>query len=166
MHPTGKQLTEDDYFAEVKDSRGRLHSVNGAPGRKWSDGNEEFFWHGVNVPEMVVRDPELITVAMIEIEENAEVRRVMIERYGQQRYMVDCGAALASKDETGELYKKNMGQHEEPLVFVKVKNSTPEPDGSIKDYFLRVPPQTKTARAGVAWTFGLDTKAYAPQKQT
>lgn len=166
MHPTGKPITESDFFAEVKDWRGRMHSVNGAPGRKWSDGYEEFYWHGVHVPELVVRHPEQITVAMIEIEENSEVRRVMIERYGQQRYMVDCGAALLSRDEAGELYKKNMGQHEEPLVFVKVKNSTPEPDGSIKDYFLRVPPQTKTARAGVAWTFGIDPKAYTPQQQT
>jgi hypothetical protein len=106
------------------------------------------------VPEYIARHPEQITVELIEAEDNAEVRRVMIERYGISRYMQDCGAVKLHKDECGELFKKNMGQHEEPLVFVKVKNSTPEPDGSIKDYFLRVPPITKKARDGIAWTFG------------
>jgi hypothetical protein len=166
-HPkTRKPMSESEFFVEVKDHRGRLHSVNGAPGKKFSDGHEEFYWHGVKVPEFVVRKPEDITVGIVEAEDNAEVRRVMIERYGIQRYMADCGAVLLSKDKTGELYKKNMGQHEEPMVFVKVKNSTPEPDGSIKDYFLRVPPTTKKAIDGVAWTFGLTAKDYSPSLET
>ena len=38
---------------------------------------------------------------------------------------------------------------------VEVQNSTPEPDGSYRTYFLRVPNHTFTARDGVAWTFGL-----------
>ena len=38
---------------------------------------------------------------------------------------------------------------------VEVVNSTPEPDGSRKTYFLRVPPTIGTAREAVAWTFGL-----------
>src|SRR6266436_180030 len=39
-----------------------------------------------------------------------------------------------------------------PIVLVHVTNSTPEPDGSRRRYFLRVPPEVKTARAAVAWT--------------
>jgi hypothetical protein len=49
---------------------------------------------------------------------------------------------------------------------VKVKNSTAEPDGTFKDYFIRVPPITKTPQEGIAWTFGLDGKTYAPEIQT
>jgi hypothetical protein len=49
---------------------------------------------------------------------------------------------------------------------VEVVNSTPEPDGTSRTYWLRVPPQTRTARAGVAWTFGVDAAAYRPQRQT
>ena len=44
----------------------------------------------------------------------------------------------------------------EPLTVVEVVNSTPEPDGSHRRYFLRVPPDTRTAREAVAWTFGFD----------
>lgn len=35
-----------------------------------------------------------------------------------------------------------------------------------KTYFIRVPPATKTAHEGVAWTFGKTTKTYHPRVQT
>ena len=166
-HPkTGKRLVPGEFYVSIADHNHRLHSVNGAPARKWSDGYEEFCWHGVTVPELVVRAPEKITVAMIEAEDNAEVRLVMIERYGEKRYLADCGAVLLHKDKSGELYKKNLGQHEEPIVFVKVRNSTVEPDGSFKDYFLRVPPRIKVAKEAVAWSFNVPSKDYAPSVET
>jgi hypothetical protein len=62
---------------------------------------------------------------------------------------------------------------------VKVRNSTPEPDGSVKDYFLRVHPQLRpmidgglgdpqpmTARNAVASTFGLRGEEYHPTVET
>jgi hypothetical protein len=49
---------------------------------------------------------------------------------------------------------------------VKVVNSTPKPDGTYKDYFLRVPPTVRTAREAVAWTFDLDPTVYAPVLET
>jgi hypothetical protein len=35
-----------------------------------------------------------------------------------------------------------------------------------RTYWLRVPPQTRTARSAVAWTFGLTPEQYAPLVQT
>jgi hypothetical protein len=49
---------------------------------------------------------------------------------------------------------------------VEVVNATAEPDGSQKTYFLRVPPETRTAREGVAWTFGMAEQEYAPEVET
>ncbi len=49
---------------------------------------------------------------------------------------------------------------------VEVVNASPEPDGTFRTYFLRVPPRTATAKAGVAWTFGLTEEEYAPLRQT
>ena len=49
---------------------------------------------------------------------------------------------------------------------VEVVNSTPEPDGTWKTYFLRVPPTTTTATAAVAWTFGMAEAAYQPSRET
>jgi hypothetical protein len=55
---------------------------------------------------------------------------------------------------------------DEPIVMVKLWNSTPEPDGSIKIYWLRVPPGIKTAREAVAWSFGKEEIEYQPLQET
>ena len=118
-----------------------------------SDVEPLYFWHGVMVPEHVVMCPEAITINEIRAEENAEVRRVMMERYGLSRYLEDSGAQLVHEDELGKLYRTEIAD-DEPLVMVKVMNSTAEPDGTRKAYFLRVPPDMTVARDAVAWTFG------------
>jgi hypothetical protein len=48
---------------------------------------------------------------------------------------------------------------------LEVVNSTPEPDDSFKDYFLRVPPNARTAREAVAWTFDVPERKYVLQAQ-
>ncbi len=131
-----------------------------------SDVENLFFWHGVLVPEYIVVRPDSITVEQIETETNAEVRRVMIERMGQWRYLQESGATLVHTDSRGALYRKEI-PNDEPLVMVKVKNATQEPDGSYKDYFLRVPPTITMAAQAVAWTFGFSkVEEYAPSIET
>jgi len=117
------------------------------------------------VESYVVDNPERITVADIEAETNAEVRRVKIERIGQGRYLLDSGAREVHRDDYGTLYRKEV-PGDEPLVMVKVLNATPEPDGSFKDYFLRVPSTMRTAREAVAWTFGKNPDNYEPGQET
>jgi hypothetical protein len=56
--------------------------------------------------------------------------------------------------------------NDEDLVMVKVVNSTAEPDGSFKDYYIRVPPNTRSARGAVAWSFGKEENEYDPAVQT
>lgn len=89
----------------------------------------------------------------------------MLERYGFDRYIVDSGAVLVQTDAIGQLYRAEFAD-DEPLVMVKVQNSTPEPDGSLKNYIIRVPPDTTTARGGIAWSFGMDAEAYQPVVET
>jgi Domain of unknown function (DUF6745) len=52
------------------------------------------------------------------------------------------------------------------VVAVEVSNSTPEPDGSRRPYFLRVPPGVRTCRAAVAWTFSMHADDYDPASET
>jgi hypothetical protein len=146
------------------DSNIDLHNSEG-PALAYSDGFKIYAWHGVFVPGDVIEFPDAITCQRIESEVNAEVRRVMIERYGASRYLEDSGAQLVHCDDFGSLYRKEL-PNDEPLVMVKVVNSTPEPDGSYKDYFLRVPPDITTAREAVAWTFHLTEDDYQPDRQT
>ncbi len=150
------------------DDRGRPHCADG-PAIAWADGLEAFAWHGVAVEPWIVRDPDRITVATIDKASNVEVRRVLIERFGEERLVREGGAQLVGEDETGRLWRRPIGpQHhwgrtEEPVVMVEVRNSTAEPDGSRKTYFLRVPPTTTTPREAVAWTFGLGSAEYRPR---
>jgi hypothetical protein len=148
----------------------RMHNATGPALR--SDVENLYFWHGVMVPAFVVTKPEWITLKHIGDEENAEVRRVFIERYGLSRYLLDSGAKKLGEDEFGELYRTEI-PGDEPLVMVKVLNSTPEPDGSLKPYFLRVHPelrpllkdglgdsQAPSPLNAIASTFGMTGKEY------
>jgi hypothetical protein len=69
----------------VRDERGRLHSASG-PACAYPDEWAIYAWHGIRVPQHVIEAPGAITIKMIDGEANQEVRRVMIERYGYERY--------------------------------------------------------------------------------
>jgi hypothetical protein len=66
-----------------------------------SDVENLYFWHGVLVPAFVVVRPDWITIDHIRAEENAEVRRVMIERMGWDAF---CGVAKMKLIHVDELH--------------------------------------------------------------
>ncbi len=148
---------------EKTDERGRLHCEDSCA-IKYSDGFQLYSWHGVTVPEWIIIDKESITLRLIEMEQNAEVRRVLIERFGEGRFIDESGAAIVHEDECGILYKKDMS--DEVLTMVRVVNSTAEPDGSRRHYFIRVPDEVQTAREAIAWTFGMNEGEYNPSVET
>jgi hypothetical protein len=145
----------------VRTLDGRLH-CEGGPAVAWPDGARYYFWRGIRVPERVV---VALTASEIIAEENLEVQRVMLERFGYDRLMLETGAAPVHGDEFGTLYRIPI-PHGRPIALLHVTNSTPEPDGTRKRYFLRVPPDARTAREAVAWTFGLRAEEYRPVEET
>jgi len=147
-----------------RDEAGRLDRADG-PALAYSDGFALYSWRGMPVPAEFLDRLESLTPSQIRHEENAELRRVMLEFYGYDRYLAESNAAPLHRDETGVLWRIPLADDED-VVMVEVVNSTPEPDGTNRTYWLRVPPETRTAREGVAWTFGLDTDTYAPVTQT
>jgi len=156
-------LTERHSFVAL-DASGRLHASDG-PAVAYPDGWALYAWHGVSVEATTILHPELITVAQIQREANVEVRRVLLARYGLDRYVYDSGAIPIHADDTGTLYRCEM-RGDEPLVMVSLMNGTPEPDGSHKRYVLRVPPDMTAAQAAVAWTFGRRSDEYRPVVET
>lgn len=128
----------------------------------YPDGWGVYAWHGVRVPEYVIMRPDEITPDKIMTEANAEVARVMIERYGQDNFIRDGGFTIQQSDEYGDLYRVEFDNGDEPIVAVKVKDAS-----SDREYFLYVPPHIRTAHEGVAWTFGYDNPSdYNPLKET
>jgi hypothetical protein len=146
------------------DEAGRLDRGDG-PALAFPDGFALYAWRGMPVPAEFLAELDGLTPRRIREEENAELRRVMLEHYGYDRYLKESGAKPVQRDETGVLWRVEL-PGDEPQVMVEVVNSTPEPDGTHRTYWLRVPPRTRTAREGVAWTFGLEEAEYTPQRQT
>jgi hypothetical protein len=157
-------LTERPELIE-RDMQGRLHAERG-PAIRYRDGWSIYVWHGVRVPASIIEHPETITAKAITAESNAEIRRVMVTRMGAERYVAELGVRRTQADDYGELYRVSRPDDSD-LVLVKVQNSTPEPDGHFKDYFLRVHPDCQSAREGIAWSFAKDTaSAYEPAVET
>ncbi|MFD4997645.1 DUF6745 domain-containing protein [Streptomyces buecherae] len=147
-----------------RDEAGRLDRGDG-PALAYPGGFALYAWRGMPVPADFLEGLGTLDTRRIRTEENAELRRVMLGHYGYDRYLSESGAQPVHRDETGVLWRIEL-EGDEPVVMVEVVNSTPEPDGSSRTYWLRVPPRTRTAREGVAWTFGLSAEAYEPQRQT
>lgn len=124
-----------------RDARGRLHSTT-QKAIEYPDGWGVYSIHGVIVPDFVITNPEKITAQTIKEERNAEVSRVMIELIGMENFIQQSGLTPVSKDAFGELY------HHAEDWYVKVRNSTPEPDGSVKDYFIAINPEHYNGDAG------------------
>ncbi|MEV0901732.1 DUF6745 domain-containing protein [Actinoplanes sp. NPDC049802] len=148
----------------ARDNVGRMHRGEG-PAMEFADGYGLWAWRGMPIPSALAAELPSLTVDRVRRETNAEIRRVMLEHFGYERYLREAGARRMSADETGTLWWLDL-PGDEPLAMVEVINSTPEPDGTSRVYWLRVPPRTRSAREGVAWTFGLTENEYQPLIQT
>jgi hypothetical protein len=168
-----------------RDEPGRLHSAD-SKAIEWPDGWGLYRWHGMIVPADLIEHPELITIERIRDERNAEVRRVMVERYGLARYVTDMGAEVvhADKDALGHSRRllRSAVPGDEPLTLIELTNSTPEPDGSHRMFHIRVHPELRpipfeaggefgekqemTCQAAVASLYGLRAEEYAPSAET
>jgi hypothetical protein len=151
------------------DDGGRLHSTHG-PAFEWRDGGRYYSICGIAVePELFERGRIAFTLDRLNKERNAEVRRVLIELYGPEKYLREIGAKVIHHGrDCRRLWRAPnapdmMG---EALVMVELVNSTPEPDGSHKVYFLRVDPRHTNADEAVAATFRLTKEIYLPVRET
>ena len=166
-----------------RDEAGRLHGEVG-PSLAFPSGWSWWHWHGTEVPQYLIEEPQRITIDDIERMGHAGLRRIMIERYrhgeevrGIAAYLRDAGGVRLDHDEVfGTLWRQSVAG-EEPLVMIEVVNHTPEPDGSYRHYFLRAdpqlrpihgdgtfgPPQPLTARNAIASAFGLTGPEYEPE---
>ncbi|HEY9786636.1 MAG TPA: hypothetical protein V6D17_14640, partial [Candidatus Obscuribacterales bacterium] len=146
------------------DENARLHNISG-PAVQYANGASLHAWRGTVIPAQAIEQRNEITIAQINAMENVEVRFALIELYGAARYLQDSGAELVHEDARGQLFRKEV-PGAEPLVMVRVTNSTPESDGTYKQYFLRVPPFITTASDAVAWTFGMRGSEYNPAEES
>jgi hypothetical protein len=148
-----------------RDERGRLHCASG-PAVAYPDGWSIWAWHGVRVDRNVIASSETITTQQIESAVNVEARRVMIERYGFERFVRDAKFKPVQRDDFGTLFRRAQGSLGFDLCFVEVVNSTAEPDGTFKRYMLPCRSWVRTAHEAVARSFGLGIATYNPSFQS
>lgn len=160
-------------------NRGQLHCADDMAIR-FADGFGIYAWNGLSIPaEYITKTEQTITLKAIKKENNAELRRTMMEIRGFDWYIEETGATRVAKDEYGELFK--IDDKEDPFLICKVKNSSPETDGSYKDYFLSAHPEARpilsddgrlgdpqelTPRNVIASLFGMTGEQYAPRIET
>lgn len=134
----------DLCFLSERPTKVSFNELNG-PAIIWGD-KTFYFIDGVNVPDYVVEDPTQITLNKILGEYNAEVRRIMMNRYksGIGDLLKDAKAVCRDHDERyGTLWRLSFNRYrynDEVQYWLEVVNRTPEPDGTFKRYFLRLPP--------------------------
>lgn len=167
----------------VIDEEGRLHSHDGMAIR-FRDGFGMYAHHGIEVTEQIIMAPESLATEQIFGEPNAEVRRCMIEVLGYERLVAKATPKVLHAD-TDELGKRRQLLRfdlvdDEPVTIIRLTNSTAEPDGHFKNYYLRVhpelrpmfgdgtvgSPQEMTCANAVASTHGLTGTMYVLAAQT
>jgi hypothetical protein len=137
-----------------KNARGQLHNPDG-PAVLFSDGWAVWYINGVSVPSWIITNPEQITPDIISAESNAEVRRIMIGIYGWHNYLDRVNARMIDQHENpelGELWEWTDADGVRVQI-VRVRNGTPEMDGTYKWYSLRVRPQFDNVVDAVASTY-------------
>ena len=151
-------LSERPDVLEI-DAQGRLYGATG-PALHFADGWSHYAWKGVRVPAWMIEGRRAITVAQINRERDPVLRRCMIDIMTPAKFVETSDAVCVSRDDAGALWLKTW-HHWDSWAAVEVVNGTPEPDGSLKHYFLQVPPTMRSAREAVAWTYGMSEQDYA-----
>lgn len=82
------------------DEAGNLHNDVG-PAIEYRDGVKLWYIHGVEVTEKIVMKPQTIKPGEITKEINAEVKRIMIDRFGAGDYAKSVGAIILDTDRLG-----------------------------------------------------------------
>jgi hypothetical protein len=160
------------------DDQNRPHNDTG-PFCQWRDGTALYSIHGVRVPEWIVESPERINVDSIHAENNAEIRRIMVERYGLSKYVRDSQFNVIDAD-IDPLGQPRRLMRRDDIVVVELTNSTVDADGTRRVYHVACEPELRpllpdgelglpqklTALNAVASTYGMRGEEYILGEET
>lgn len=132
------------------------------PAIEWPDGTGWYYRNGVHIPGWICEQPDLITAEKILEEGNTEIRRVMLDQFGREKFLAEANAYRCDESAWGILWRymnpRNHGENEQMVEVVCPTTG--------HRYFLEVPFEVRTAHEAVAWTFERTPETYRPEVQT
>jgi hypothetical protein len=141
------------------DSQHRLHA-EGGPAIQFADGYSLYSYHGVTLPEKYgkIHPHEWQPQWLLE-EENAELKRVLIQGIGYDRIARELAAVELDTWQEYTLLKIDKNVDVEPIYMLKM---TCPSTGFI--HALRVPPDINSAREAIKWVnWGVDYENFSVQ---
>ncbi|WP_375335948.1 DUF6745 domain-containing protein [Microcoleus sp. FACHB-831] len=138
------------------DSEDRLHAL-GEPAIEFADGYKLYSYHGVTLPEKYGKfHPEQWQSQWFLEEENAELRRVLIQEIGYARICQELQAAELDTWQEYTLLTIDDKVDREPIHLLKM---TCPSTGFV--HALRVPPNVNSAREAIRWVnWGTDPEEF------
>ena len=122
-------------------------------------------WGRVLVDNRTAFHPEMLTAEEILAERNTERRRVMLDRFGFERFLDAASADVLDEDRDAGGPRRLLRvplANDEPLVCLSVHCPS-----TGRRYLIRVPPNTETCRHAAAWIAGFDNPDdYRPIEET
>jgi internalin A len=140
------------------DSQNRLHA-EGEPAIEFADGWSFYYYHGVRLPEKYAKfHPNQWQSKWLLTEENAEVRRVLIQGIGYDRICQELQAKQIDSWQEYALLQIDKADVE-PICLLKM---TCPSTGFI--HALRVPPNLASAREAIGWVnWDIDPEEFSVQ---
>lgn len=153
------------------DAQGSLHNEDG-PSMCFADGYAMWSYHGVKVPRDVIEHPEAIDAPSVFKEQNSEIRRVMCERMGWEKFVKEAKLKLVHECPDPGNAPNIIRLYDTPELIrgTKVRllictNGTPKPNGEIPNYGITVPAEISIADEAAAWISGMDVEMYRALKR-
>jgi hypothetical protein len=154
-----------------RDESGRLHSDK-VPSISYSGTGWGFYsWHGYTIPQdksWIIADKVRLTPSLIDAETNAELRRIMLEIYGFERYFGEREYEVIAEDVDGNGLERRLLSAEigdETIRVVEVVNGSLEPNGTRRKYVLGAMPGN-TPHEAIAASYGLNPTKYKEAVRT
>ncbi|WP_392479332.1 DUF6745 domain-containing protein [Nostoc sp. C110] len=141
------------------DNQNRLHA-EGEPAIEFTDEYSLYSYHGVTLPEKYGKiHPQQWQATWLLTEENAELRRVLIQGIGYARICQELQAIELDTWQEYTLLKIDADVDEKPIYLLKITC----PSTSFI-HALRVPPNINSAREAIRWVnWGIDQEEFAVQ---
>jgi len=122
-------------------------------------------WQGTTVDERTAFRPEELRAADLLQVRNVTHRRVLLERFGLDRFMHEVGGLVLDRDRDAGGERQLLSvplPDDEPLHVLRVTCPS-----TAHVYMLRVPPQVRTCRRAAAWLAGFEhERDYRPLIET